>query len=134
MLERAALKLESVGVAEYLKGSRASAELLGLEPDSERSRELRAAISSSSVAGLAQFARCVAGPLPNLVDRLAELKLPTLVLIGELDRAFQASSQGLAAKLPRAERVELAGAGHVANLDRPEAFLREVEGFLTRCR
>jgi pimeloyl-ACP methyl ester carboxylesterase len=133
MLERAAQRLESVGIEQYLEGRRASAELLGLEPDSERGRALRAAICASSVTGLAQFARHVAGPLPNLVDRLGELTLPTLVLIGELDRAFQASSQVLAAKLPRAERLELPGAGHVANLDQPEAFLREVEGFLIRC-
>jgi len=133
MLERAASRLEAVGIEEYLKGRRASAELLGLSPDSDRGRELRAAISTSSVAGLAQFARRVAGPLPNLVDRLSEVPLPTLVLIGELDEAFQASSRVLAAKMPAAQRCELAGAGHVANLDRPEAFLREVETFLNRC-
>ena len=36
----------------------------------------------------------------------------------------------MAAKLPRALRIELAGAGHVLNLDQPEAFTREVERFI----
>jgi len=52
------------------------------------------------------------------------------VLVGEKDANFQRASHVMAAKLPRAERVEIAGAGHVVNLDEPAAFLRAVEGFI----
>ena len=65
-------------------------------------------------------ARERAGPVPNLVDVLHEIDVPALVLLGEHDANL----------LPRAVRIELAGAGHVLNLDQPEAFVREVERFI----
>ena len=68
--------------------------------------------------------------MPNLVDVLPEIAQPALVLVGEKDANFQRASHVMAAKLPRAERVEIAGAGHVLNLDEPEAFVREVERFV----
>ena len=74
----------------------------------------------------------MAGPVPNLVDRLAEVQPPTLVLVGERDEAFQRASEVMAAKLPNAHRVELKDAGHVMNLDAPEAFAAEVRRFLER--
>jgi pimeloyl-ACP methyl ester carboxylesterase len=131
MLERAAEKMGEVGLEKYLEGSRAQAELLGLQPDSALAAEARRGILSSSVPGLQRFARGVAGPVPNLVDRLSEIDLPALVLVGEHDQNFQRASHVMAAKLPRAQRIELAGAGHVLNLDRPETFTREVERFIT---
>lgn len=130
MLERAAAKMESVGLEAYLEGRRAQAELLGLDPDAPAARAVRPGVLRSTVTGLTHFARQVAGPVPNLVDRLAEVSPPTLVLVGALDPAFQRASEVMAAKLPRATRVVLEGAGHVANLDQPEAFVREVEAFL----
>jgi pimeloyl-ACP methyl ester carboxylesterase len=68
--------------------------------------------------------------VPNLVDRLHEIAVPTLVLVGSEDKAFQRASQVMEAKLPRGRRVALEGAGHVMNLDRPEAFVAEIERFL----
>jgi pimeloyl-ACP methyl ester carboxylesterase len=130
MLDRAATKMEEVGLVAYLEGRRARAELLGLNPESELARAARKGILRSSVEGLTRFARQVAGPVPNLVDRLAEIRQPCLVLAGEQDVAFQPASQVLVAKLPRARRVVLEGAGHVLNLDEPEAFVREVETFV----
>ncbi len=129
MLERAASKLERVGLPRYLEGRRAQAELLGLHPDTDLARAVRASVLSSSVEGLAHFARGVAGPVPNLVDRLAEIRVPCLVVVGEHDAAIQRAAQVLAAKLPRARRVVLKGAGHVLQLDQPEGFVREVERF-----
>lgn len=128
-LERAAAKLEEVGLSAYLDGRRAQAELLGREPASELAQSVRASVLDSSVGGLAHFARNVAGPVPNLVDRLAEIGVPCLVVVGEHDAAFQRASEVMTAKLPRARRVVLEGAGHALQLDRPGAFVREVERF-----
>ena len=130
MLERAAAKMGEVGLERYLEGSRAKAELLGLHPESPLAAEARRGILRSSVPGLQRFARGVAGPVPNLVDVLSEIAQPALVLVGEKDANFQRASHVMAAKLPHAQRVEVAGAGHVVNLDEPEAFLRAVEGFI----
>jgi pimeloyl-ACP methyl ester carboxylesterase len=132
MLERAAAKMGEVGLERYLEGKRASAELLGLHPDSPLARTARAGVLRSTVPGLQRFARGVAGPVPNLVDALPEISQPALVLVGEHDPNFQRASHVMAAKLPHAERVELAGAGHVLNLDDPQAFVREVERFMRR--
>lgn len=130
MLERAAAKMGEVGLAKYLEGARAQAELLGLDPAGPQAAEARRGILRSGVAGLQRFARGVAGPVPNLVDSLHEIDLPALVLVGEHDANFQRASHVMAAKLPRALRVELAGAGHVLNLDQPAAFVAEVERFV----
>ena len=62
--------------------------------------------------------------------RVALLLGPALVLVGEKDANFQRASHVMAAKLPRAERVEIAGAGHVVNLDEPAAFTAAVERFI----
>jgi pimeloyl-ACP methyl ester carboxylesterase len=130
MLERAAQKLGEVGIEKYLEGSRAQAELLGLHPESPLALEARRGVLSSTVAGLQRFARGVAGPVPNLVDALPQIAQPALILVGEKDANFQRASHVMVAKLPHAERVELAAAGHVLNLDQPEAFVREVERFV----
>ncbi len=130
MLEKAATKMETVGLESYLAGRSATAQLLGLDPESAAARTVRPGILSASVPGLTCFARNVAGPVPNLVDRLHEIAVPTLVLVGSEDKAFQRASQVMEAKLPRGRRVALEGAGHVMNLDRPEAFVAEIERFL----
>lgn len=130
MLERSAAKLERVGMGGYLEGDRARAELLGLDPDRPEARRLREAMLASDPKALAGFARRVAGPVPNLVDRLAEIAAPSLVIVGERDAAFQPASRVLEAKLGCAERIEIPAAGHVVNLDQPEAFTRALRDFL----
>jgi len=72
MLRRTAARMEAVGLERYLEGKRARAELLGRNPDSDAAREARQAMLRSSVSGLTRFALQVAGPVPNLVDRLHE--------------------------------------------------------------
>lgn len=134
MLEKAATKMQTVGLETYLEGRRARDEILGLQPDSEAARTAREGFLTSSTAGLTRFARRVAGPVPNLVDELQRIDVPALVLIGELDPNFERASHVLAAKLPRATRVVLPGAGHVVNLDQPDAFVREMVAFPEKAR
>jgi pimeloyl-ACP methyl ester carboxylesterase len=129
-LEKGAQKMERVGLEGYLEGKRAGAELLGRDPESAAAQALRPGILSSSVAGLTRFARHVAGPVPNFVDRLVEVQHPCLVLVGEHDAAFHRASEVMEAKLPRARREILAGAGHVLNVDQPEGFVSAVERFV----
>ncbi len=70
------------------------------------------------------------GSLPSLWERLPEVRVPVLVLTGELDRKFAEIGERMAAALPRAERVVVPGAGHGVHRDRPEAWARAVAGFL----
>jgi 3-oxoadipate enol-lactonase len=68
---------------------------------------------------------------PDYRAELARIALPALVLVGEHDRPTPpALSEALQAGLPNARLQIIAGAGHIANIDRPAAFNRAVEDFL----
>jgi 3-oxoadipate enol-lactonase len=58
---------------------------------------------------------------------------PTLVITGEHDlpRRVQAAD-ALARRLPVAERAVISGAGHLSNLDNPDAYHNRVRAFLRR--
>ena len=58
---------------------------------------------------------------------------PTLVLSGEFDVPGRVrAADRLCARLPRGERVLIGGAGHLANLDNPQAYNERCRTFLTR--
>ena len=67
-------------------------------------------------------------------DRMADvgkIAVPTLVLGGDDDALTPAKYQGfLADKIPGSERVVLAGTGHLAHLEAPDAFAAAVERFV----
>jgi 3-oxoadipate enol-lactonase len=78
---------------------------------------------------------CAALAALDLRPRLAELKLPVLVLVGEMDEATPPPmSKELAAGLPDARLVVLPGCAHVPQLQAPEAFLAAISGFLAESR
>ena len=68
----------------------------------------------------------------RVIDSLPHIQVPTLVLVGEQDTPFLAASSYMAGRIPGAEEVVLQDAGHVANIDQPEAFNRAVSDFLAR--
>ena len=72
-------------------------------------------------------------PDPPAATRLGEIAVPTLVVVGEHDRPdIHAMAAALAGGIAGAERVVLAGTGHLPNLERPAAFNRVVLEFLGR--
>ena len=65
-------------------------------------------------------------------DRVAEIAVPTLVLVGGEDTVTPPDlSRELADAIPGAQLHILAGAGHLANIERPADFNRLVEEFVT---
>jgi len=65
-------------------------------------------------------------------ERLAELRVPTLVLVGEHDTpGFQAMADEYARIVPAARLQRIAGAGHVSNLEEPEAFTQTLRDFFS---
>jgi pimeloyl-ACP methyl ester carboxylesterase len=127
--ERAAAKLEDVGIEAYLQGPRAIEEILGTAPDSPAAREARAAIAGSDARALAHFARGVAAPQPDLTGQLDQISQPVLVLCGQQDPAFHRAGELFEARLPRVQRRMIPAAGHPLPLDAPEALLREIHAF-----
>ncbi len=70
-------------------------------------------------------------PTHDVRGRLAEISCPTLVVVGELDTETPASySQVLAAGITGARLEIVAGAGHLTNLEAPEAVNRLLAEFL----
>jgi pimeloyl-ACP methyl ester carboxylesterase len=112
--------------------SRAAATLVGQKPDTAAARSAAAAIAAQSATGIAHFARRVAGPAEPVIDRLGEIAAPALVLVGERDEQYLRAADVLTARLQRAEKVVIPGAGHIVNLDAPEAFDAALIGFLAR--
>jgi pimeloyl-ACP methyl ester carboxylesterase len=69
-----------------------------------------------------------------LAARLAELRLPVLVLVGAEDAGFLAAADELAAGIPGAQRVTIPGAGHQPQLETPEAWLEAIRAHLAQVR
>jgi pimeloyl-ACP methyl ester carboxylesterase len=68
---------------------------------------------------------------PPAIQRLHELAVPTLVVVGDLDDASIATIGGLlATRIAGARRVVISGAAHLPNMEKPEEFNREVLAFL----
>lgn len=67
----------------------------------------------------------------NVVGRLREIGVPTLVITGESDTTVQPKYQrALATRIPSARRVVIPEAGHAVTADQPQAFNRELLDFL----
>lgn len=81
--------------------------------------------------GLVRSAR---GVLPQhdsaVLDSLRAIDVPVLVVVGEDDAEFRASSDYMAARIPGARLVVIPGAGHSPNLDRPDEFDAALAAFL----
>lgn len=67
----------------------------------------------------------------DLRDQLSSVRIPALVLVGEMDEATPpAMSHELAAGLPDARLVILPGCAHVPQLQAPDLFLRTIADFI----
>jgi len=67
----------------------------------------------------------------NISDRLASVRVPTLVLWGAHDhKTPRVLSEQIAAGIAGAELKEVPNAGHLSNVDNPEGFTDLVERFL----
>lgn len=72
-----------------------------------------------------------ADPLPLLAGSLALVRAPVLVLNGSLDvPGYREIAASLHREIPGARRHEMAGAGHLLNLEQAATFNHHVLGFL----
>jgi pimeloyl-ACP methyl ester carboxylesterase len=84
---------------------------------------------------LAHEAKKLGKRLPNIetrgVDRLSELRIPVLVIVGAHDTPYiLAAADTMAEKLPSAQKVTILDAAHLPNMDHPTEFQDIVENFL----
>jgi 2-succinyl-6-hydroxy-2,4-cyclohexadiene-1-carboxylate synthase len=83
-------------------------------------------------AGLAGSLRLAGtGAMEPLWDRLPELRMPALLVAGELDSKFRALAEEMARRWGGPVEVAvIAGAGHACHLERPQEFVARVTTFL----
>src|SRR5215471_18149602 len=67
----------------------------------------------------------------NFRSAVASISRPVLFLVGEKDPP-NAAMREMHKELNGSQFVEIAGAGHISNIERPEAFTHAVEKFLTQ--
>jgi pimeloyl-ACP methyl ester carboxylesterase len=126
--ERTAAFIESRGMADFVL--KAAVTTVGLRPELPAARAAAAAIAAQDPSGLAHFARRVAAIAPPVIDELPSIDVAALVIVGEKDEAYLRAAEVMVAKLPRAERLTIPGAGHIVNIEAAEAFDAAVVSFL----
>lgn len=99
--------------------------------DDSARQALHAQRMRNSARGLANSLRGAgAGSEPSLLDRLAEVTVPALVVAGALDSRYVAIAESMARALPRARLAVVAGAGHAVHLERAAELAELVLDFL----
>ena len=77
------------------------------------------------------FAACRILQETDMVPLLSHLRVPTLVVCGEMDQATPpALNKQIAEHVKEAAYVELPGCGHCPPLEQPEAFLAAIKEFI----
>jgi 3-oxoadipate enol-lactonase len=106
-----------------------SADTIAARPElAERFGDIVRAVS---VEGFAACAEAVGNN--RLGERLADIRVPSLFIAAEADPAFPpAAVRAEQLQVPGSEYVQIPGAGHLSNLDRPAEFNAVVLDFLAR--
>jgi pimeloyl-ACP methyl ester carboxylesterase len=91
----------------------------------------RTTATHRNATGLAKAAR---GMLTQrdarVINSLPDIKVPSLVLVGDKDTPFLAAADYMSAKIPSATKVVIANAGHASNIDQPQAFNEALTKFV----
>ena len=96
----------------------------------ELEARIRRMIDAATSRGIAAASRGMA-LRADATDLLASIACPTLILVGDHDALTPpAVAQSYATGIPGAQLKIIAGAGHLTNLEQPEAFLEAIRGFL----
>ena len=116
--EKLAQEIEHEGVDAFLERWLAQPLFATLAPDQAGLDERRRA---NSVERLTSQLRVLGqGAQPSNWDRLGELAMPVLLIVGELDSKYVEIARRMADAIPDARLHVIAGAGHACHLERPE--------------
>jgi pimeloyl-ACP methyl ester carboxylesterase len=94
--------------------------------------DVQAVIRRTAPDGIAAGARGL-GERPDMTGFLPQIDVPTLLIVGEEDVISTVDEmRSIAAAIPGAEFVPVAGAGHMAPLEEPDMVNAAIEEFLKR--
>lgn len=97
----------------------------------EVERRVRQMIEAATAQGIAAASRGMAQRV-DATDLLASISCPTLVIVGEQDVLTPPTlAKAYAARIPGAQFAVIPLAGHLANLEQPEAFYAVMHTFLS---
>ncbi len=103
---------------------------LVVAPTGPVGKQLEAMIVAQPAAAIAAAQRGMAAR-PDSTPTLARIAVPTLVVCGGADTLIPpAESKKIVDGVKGARYVEIEGAGHISNLEKPEAFNEAVKRFL----
>ena len=94
----------------------------------EAVRAIRKVIVANSPIGYANTVQAILDS-DSITDRLPQIKVPTLVLVGDEDTALPAAHV-THERIASSELVIIPNAGHLSNLEQPDAFNRAMLKFL----
>src|SRR5262249_57668211 len=104
-------------------------ELVGDKPDAEGMQLARDCMAHVPEASYRTMMLALLGF--DQRKALSDISIPTLVLSGSKDKNAPAPMMAkMATYIPSATYVELEGAGHLVNLEQPEAFNATLDQFL----
>ncbi len=66
----------------------------------------------------------------RVINSLPDIRVPSLVVVGENDKPFLKASDYMESKIPGAKKVVIPNAGHATNMDQPDLFNAAVLHFL----
>ncbi len=120
-------RIEAIGIQAFAAEWGAQPLFAGQEPRVAAAANADRLRNTS--AGLAAALRGLgAGVMEPLWDRLGELTIPVTLVVGERDAKFRAIAQQMAASIADCRLELVAGAGHAAQLERPEAVAAAIAG------
>jgi len=139
MFAAAVATVERSGMApivESIAGGPLSAEerlIAALEGEERHRARQRRKLEALDPAAFVQLAPLLTTHEP-LVDRLAELRCPVTVIVGEKDAPFVPLADELVAGIPGARLVVVPGAGHSPQKSGRDAWLAAVRGHVVAAR
>lgn len=134
--EQLALRIEEEGVTAFIDYWE---NIPLFQTQKQLSKENQLAIRKERIEqtaiGLANSLRGMGtGSQASNWDALIEVKIPVLLLVGELDSKFIEINQRMKQNLPMAELEIFSSAGHALHIEKPASFLESVLAFANSYR
>ena len=123
--EALAERIEAVGVEAFAREWGAQPLFAG-QPGAVAALAHEDRLRRTATEHAAQLRGLGTGVMPPLWERLGELAMPVTLVVGEHDAKFRALAGRMAERLPDAETVVVAGAGHAVALEAPEAVAEAI--------
>ena len=120
-------RIEAIGVEAFAR-EWAAQPLFAGQPDAVAALAHADRLRRSAAEHAAQLRGLGTGVMPAQWDRLGELTMPVTLVVGARDAKFLAIAERMAERLPDAEVVVVAGAGHAVALEDPSAVAEAIVG------